>query len=534
MQITTAIIRDFLHWSSFGDQVTDHILSRSSYRTVCSLPGGEGLLSSDHVYVKDSAGQIDWDALTDRLTEPEKYLFIFTNTPAPERMEDFPFNAFFVEESSPLEVMEILYHKQSELSEWDHAMSEAHIRGASLQELVEMSEHVLKNPLLLLDGSMQILAASRNIAADDEHFHRTVALGYTPPEIMDQMVQKGYDVYSRYHSNETSIREEDSISPYAEVLRFVKRDGEIICGIVMHCSTVEETEGLIDVLIRFTEHLTRHFDERGGRTVNPNEANYSYESYFYHLLDGREIGEETVVSMSQAFQFPFEAGFRLFVLTELGVAPISYTLSRVMETIPDARCVRYEGAIVGITAFHSKYRKEEEYDAALYQTLDYLTKSLKCRCGVSRPFRNQLQMRTAYMQAKVAAEISARLTESKNLYNTFHLSKKPRYTLGFYDDLCLHHMALRASEDIPIEQLCLPELYNLLQYDKANHTDNYHILYIYLETNRKTTEAAKLLHMHRNNVTYRIKRIEELFGLDLEDPMMRLKVQYSFCVLDLL
>ena len=78
------------------------------------------------------------------------------------------------------------------------------------------------------------------------------------------------------------------------------------------------------------------------------------------------------------------------------------------------------------------------------------------------------------------------------------------------------------------------EMLDLLEYDKKNNTDNYHILYTYLQSNRKTTEAAKVLHMHRNNVTYRVKRIEELFGLDLEDPQMRLKVQYSFCILDLL
>lgn len=533
MYISTGQASDCLHWSSFGDTIVDHYTQYKSFRAARLLPDDLNLLDPEYIYVCDASRLDELESCSNA----ENCLFLISNCSAiaPEKLETTPLQTIFSSIADPARMMAEVYGMQSFLTEWDTKLTEAYIQGASLQEMLDLSQAALKNPVILLDSSMRIIAHSKNIAADDEFFHRAISLGYTPPEVVEMMARKGYDQYTRFHSDKTSIRAEDSISPYAEVFRFITDNGEIQCGLTMHCSEIEETPGLIDSLTHFMNRIALYFGDRlHGRSINPRSENHIYAYYFRHLLEGREMNEETARAMNDTLRFPFEAGFRLFILTGFEAPCNGYTLSRVMEAIPDARCFFYEGSIVGLTAFQSKYHKEVDYTAALLQTLGYLTASIPCQCGISRSFRNQMQMRIAYNQAKTAADLGNRLITSKNPYNTFHLSRFPRSKLYFYDDLCLHHMALRASEDVPLEQLCLQELLDLLEYDKKNNTDNYHILYTYLQSNRKTTEAAKVLHMHRNNVTYRVKRIEELFGLDLEDPQMRLKVQYSFCVLDLL
>lgn len=533
MFITTGQASDCLHWSSFGDSVVDHYTQYKSFRAARFLPADLCALDPSYIYVADASCLPSLESCA----QAKDCLFLLGNSGAISReaMEATKLNVIFAAVEDPARMMEEVYGMQTFLTEWDTKLTEAYIQGASLQDMVELSQDALKNPFILLDSSMRVLAHSKNIAEDDDFFHRTIGLGYTPPEVVEMMARKGYDQYTRFHSHKTSIRAEDSISPYAEVFRFVTVEGEIYCGLTMHCSVIEETPGLIDSLTHFMDRVAMYFgDHLSGRGINPRSENHVYEYYFRHLLEGREMDEETARAMNETLHFPFEAGFRLFILTNFNAPSNGYTLSRVMEAIPDAKCFFFEGYIVGVTAFLSKYRKESEYTDALLQTLGYLADSFGCQCGISRSFRNQMQLRVAYNQAKIAANLGNRLLSSKNPYNTFHLSCIPRTNLFFYDDLCLHHMALRASEEVPLEQLCLQELLDLLEYDKKNNTDNYHILYTYLQSNRKTTEAAKVLHMHRNNVTYRVKRIEELFGLDLEDPQMRLKVQYSFCILDLL
>ena len=38
---------------------------------------------------------------------------------------------------------------------------------------------------------------------------------------------------------------------------------------------------------------------------------------------------------------------------------------------------------------------------------------------------------------------------------------------------------------------------------------------------RRITVVAEKLHMHRNNVSYRIGRIEDQFGISTDDPQLR-------------
>lgn len=530
MFITTGQISDCLHWSSFGRTVLDRYTQHRSFRAARLLPDSTAELDPQYVYV----GRVSRLRELEVCPQAGQCLFLLSLADG-EQPPDTSLQVIFARVDEPARMMEEVYAMQSFLTEWDSKLTDAYIQGASLQEMLELSQPALKNPVILLDSSMRVIAHSKNIADDDEFFHRTIALGYTPPEVVEMMARKGYDQYTRFHSSETTVRAEDSISPYAEVFHFITSNGEIQCGLTMHCSVIEETVGLIDSLSHFMDRVAVYFgDHLHGRGINPRSENHVYEYYFRHLLEGREMDEETARAMNETLRFPFEAGFRLFLLTGFESPCSGYTLSRVMESVPDAKCFFYESSIVGITAFQSKYRKETDYTAALLQTLGYLTDSLSCQCGISRSFRSQLQIRVAYNQAKTAAELGQRLISSRNPYNTFHLSRFPRSNLHFYDDLCLHHMALRASDEVPLKQLCLQELLDLLEYDKKNNTDNYHILYTYLQCNRKTTEAAKMLHMHRNNVTYRINRIEELFGLNLENPQILLKVQYSFCILDLL
>ena len=57
--------------------------------------------------------------------------------------------------------------------------------------------------------------------------------------------------------------------------------------------------------------------------------------------------------------------------------------------------------------------------------------------------------------------------------------------------------------------------------DLTAKTDNYLFLYEYLLCERRATVVAEKLHMHRNNVKYRIDRIESRYGIDTNDPVLR-------------
>ena len=86
----------------------------------------------------------------------------------------------------------------------------------------------------------------------------------------------------------------------------------------------------------------------------------------------------------------------------------------------------------------------------------------------------------------------------------------------FYDTVKVYDLL----DQIPKTELmnyCSRQVYAIYQYDTAQQTEYLDTLRVYLQTNRSVRATAGYLHVHRNTVNYRIARIRELFGVDLED-----------------
>lgn len=70
----------------------------------------------------------------------------------------------------------------------------------------------------------------------------------------------------------------------------------------------------------------------------------------------------------------------------------------------------------------------------------------------------------------------------------------------------------------------------LSEYDTANNTTFYETLKVYLLCERNYVKTAQRLYIHRNSLVYRIKRIEEITQLNLDDDYTRLHVLMSYYI----
>lgn len=70
----------------------------------------------------------------------------------------------------------------------------------------------------------------------------------------------------------------------------------------------------------------------------------------------------------------------------------------------------------------------------------------------------------------------------------------------------------------------------LHDYDRKNNTDLVDSLFAYFEENGNAAKTAKRLFVHRNTLDYRLKKIEEISGRNLDDPYDRLTLQLGVIV----
>lgn len=78
------------------------------------------------------------------------------------------------------------------------------------------------------------------------------------------------------------------------------------------------------------------------------------------------------------------------------------------------------------------------------------------------------------------------------------------------------------------EQFEHPLLKRLRECDARKNSDLYETLFQYLIHDRSLQHGARAMHVHKNTFAYRLDRIREMGGADLESPMDRLYLMMSY------
>lgn len=138
--------------------------------------------------------------------------------------------------------------------------------------------------------------------------------------------------------------------------------------------------------------------------------------------------------------------------------------------------------------------------------------------GISNPVAGIHQLHYGFLQTEFVLEYLS--------------DKNPGIWLMPYQDCALDHLRLSMIRSIPGRVLAAPALLRLKELDGENATEYYKTLKVYLTMERDIPRAAQALIIHRTTLSYRLKKIQELVSLNLEDPDQRLYLLWSFHLLD--
>lgn len=130
--------------------------------------------------------------------------------------------------------------------------------------------------------------------------------------------------------------------------------------------------------------------------------------------------------------------------------------------------------------------------------------------GISRPANGLVSLRDSYREARDAMSIANELGDQENT--------------TFYGDLKLYQFLL-SIKDRNLEQLKRfydESLQPLVEHDEKKQGDLIRTLNGFFDANGNLAQAATKLDVHRNTLVYRLERISELTGLNLDDADNRL------------
>lgn len=126
------------------------------------------------------------------------------------------------------------------------------------------------------------------------------------------------------------------------------------------------------------------------------------------------------------------------------------------------------------------------------------------------------QISESYQQASYVLDF-LKATERKNV-------------IYRYNQLGIMRLLWKLNQD-ELKEFTIEYLAKLIEYDKGNSTEWLDTLGVYLEEGGSIQQAAKRLFIHPNTMSYRVKRIKEILGIDLQDQEVQLNLlaAYKIC-----
>jgi len=104
----------------------------------------------------------------------------------------------------------------------------------------------------------------------------------------------------------------------------------------------------------------------------------------------------------------------------------------------------------------------------------------------------------------------------------------------YYEEIMPSYIINELNLVIPLRPVCHNAAVKIHEYDLINGTNYLLTLEMYLLNNRSLVAAANKLYIHRSTMTYRLKCIEKIAELSLDDPKRRLEILLSCIVLRIL
>lgn len=403
-------------------------------------------------------------------------------------------------------------NKKNHFTQGSLKLFEAQLTGKGLQHVIDVAHEIIGNPILVNDLSQKLLAYSKNIDVNDLSWKEMITKGYGSYDVFKQLKNSG--AYEQLYKSENPLVSKFDFSSFNWMAIRIQIDGKVVGQITLNdferpfqetdseflklLSKVVSTEMQKSSYLRFSKGL-------------------KYEFFLTELLDEKITQRKIIDERLKLLDLDLAENLYVFSVrlrpeaNDISLLP--YFRDMLGAMIPGNKSVLYNNDIVFLIGRpKNKLLQKSQLDGVLKLLGENLMVG-----GLSRAFHNIADLRESYLQSIKAVELGIRLKKENLLF--------------YYEDYAIYHLLDVAAEGKDLKSFCNSALFNLIAYDQKNHTNFTHSLYIYLSSGCDLAEAAKMVNIHRNSMDYRIKKIEEILNVKINDPDVSFSLYLSLKIL---
>lgn len=242
------------------------------------------------------------------------------------------------------------------------------------------------------------------------------------------------------------------------------------------------------------------------------------------LALGKPAAEDSMFHLRRhLLRIPVAAEYRVGILRGEGIAAPKARLDVVDILQRGCSALRffvYEDDVLFLAASQNGGKPEDVYCLQKVIHEHSVLSGLQLRAGVSSAFGGLQKMSQAVMEAQKALE--ANRTEDQDSW------------LCFYDDLNIFSVLVNPT-NLPVIRTFIHGLLDpLIEYDNKHQANLVLTLKQFLDCGGVLQDAAASLFLHVNSLKYRLRKIESMLKVSLDDPNIRLQLQMSLRFLEAL
>ena len=387
------------------------------------------------------------------------------------------------------------------------------LRCRSLQELIETAHHFLVNPLILTDLTGHVLAMTTDGTINDPRWLQ-IAQERTVPQNLIHTMQF-----------QTSLRTERPIiavdSTGLEVVCCAISQEERLIGYLMlpcyNSSPAQEHLDLLQVVadlcaLRMEKDL--HYGEYPENLL---------EFFISDLLNGTITDEDRILDRCRYFHWNLKMPFRVMTIRpkyendqEAGGDYLLLDRHRdaLSRLLPEAKVFLYGNHIKLIAPVYDQSTK----DSMILHDLREICLGRELLAGVSQASWHLRNLSARHQQAMKALDLGRLLGGEGPLFR--------------YDTYSVYHCLELCAPQINLLELCHSAVLTLELYDRKNGTELLGTLHAYLAKHRNLSDAAASLFIHRNTLSKRLDKINDLVRVDLDDAEVVFHLMFSYRIIE--
>lgn len=408
----------------------------------------------------------------------------------------------------------------SSLNSWETKVKTCIAAEEPIQNLIEAGADIFgDNPVVLLSVSFNVVGRSIDSTSCNEKVNGLLQRGYLTKDESDIMSRMGYPLHREDYKDGMQVDPPTYMGCSFFLIAFPSSMKQA-AFLAVYFVASQPTPGLLDIFRCYAGLLQQYIMSmlKPG-TQMPSALELFMDDILLHTNDDREY----LADRAKQLQLPVNEPYRVGVIQWEAYSrdQADYVLWRARSVLGNSvyRIMRYHDSVLllmkGSTPHASLLRSMDE-------TADKLSGILSVsngRIGFSPEVGNLFKLDVAYKQACSAAKFGPMLAGPDKLY--------------FYSEYYIYDMIESYSEKYSLEDMFVQKL-RLLENKDEGSFNNLNLLRNYLLSERNLSVTARLLHMHRNSVIYRIGKISDILGVDMDDPDVRLRLLISFKILEMI